>query len=86
MVSRAASGLKKEWMEMPVEWFEPLTFGELAVGEKFIILPSPGDEDGHGGFRGAYLIFTKSEQHGAVGERSGFTSETPSDMYVIRVK
>lgn len=58
----SALRLKSEWMKMPVEFFEPLTFGELKVGQNFIALPLPGDNDGHGGFRGTHHIFTKTHQ------------------------
>ena len=55
-----ASSIKEKWMQMPDEYFEVLTFGELNVGQKFICLPSPGDNEGHGGFRGTAYIFTKT--------------------------
>jgi len=36
-----------------------LTFGELAVGERFICWPSSGDNSGHGGYKIAMRVFTK---------------------------
>lgn len=54
--------IKSDWMRMPDDHFEPLTFGELEINQKFIILPSPGDNIGHGGFRGAYQLFVKTAQ------------------------
>lgn len=62
MKSTAGSRLKSDWMEMPGECFEPLTFGELKICQKFICLPLPGDNSGHGGFRGTYHIFTKTHE------------------------
>ena len=62
MASENASRLKADWTEMPAECFETLTFGELKVGQKFIVLPLPGDNSGHGGFRGTHYIFTKTKQ------------------------
>lgn len=61
MASRAARELKKEWVEMSAECFEPLTFRDLKVGEKFIYLPSPGDNHGHGGLRSGSYVFQKIE-------------------------
>lgn len=61
MASQTAVKLKKEFMSMPVEYFEPLTFGELETGKKFICLPIPGDNSGHGGFKGTHWIFLKTE-------------------------
>lgn len=62
MKDTAGSRLKANWMEMPGVWFEPLTFGELKIGQKFICFPLPGDNHGHGGFRGANYIFTKTHE------------------------
>lgn len=38
-----------------------LTFGELELGDMFIILPVSGDNDGHGGFKVTHYIFQKIE-------------------------
>lgn len=95
------SQLKSRWIEMPDECFEPLTFGELEIGQKFICLPLPGDNHGHGGFKGAHYIFTKT--HGVVGEAAPglpygvphgramndhrkIPSDFPNSMFVIRVE
>jgi hypothetical protein len=63
MATQAAENLKKALMNAPVEEFEPLTFGELEEGKRFIIFPSPGDNHGHGGFRKAHWLFEKKENH-----------------------
>lgn len=101
MASEAASRLKDSWMEMPVDCFEPLTFGELSVGQKFIGLPLPGDNLGHGGFRGTAYIFIKTDKsitearaglpygipHGRAKNISrDVWSDFPNSMHVICVK
>lgn len=101
MASKTASRLKADWMEMPGECFEPLTFGELKVGQKFIGLPYPGDNSGHGGFRSAYYIFTKTHQkitktesglpygipHGrARDDKRGILTDCPDCMLIILVE
>lgn len=53
--------IKEEWSELPKEAFEVLTFGELEIGDRYIALPLPGDNEGHGGFRGTSYIFQKVE-------------------------
>lgn len=101
MKSTAGPRLKSDWMEMPGECFEPLTFGELKIGQKFIGLPLPGDNHGHGGFRGAHYIFTKTHEvvteaaprlpYGipngrAVKDHRGIPSDFPHSMFVILVE
>ena len=44
-----------------MDFNEKLTLGELEVGDMFIVFPEPGDNDGHGGFKGAMNIFEKIE-------------------------
>ena len=92
--------LKMQWMKMPAEFFETLTFGELKVGQKFISLPSPGDNHGHGGFKGAHYIFTKTHQQiteaapglpygiptGRAINSKGVSSDCPNSMHVILVE
>lgn len=62
MASEEAVRLQADWMGMPAEFFETLTFGELEVGQRFIALPSPGDNSGHGGFKGVHCIYMKTRQ------------------------
>lgn len=82
-------------MKMPDDSFEPLTFGELKVGDKFIVLPRPGDNRGHGGFKGVHHIFTKFLQktkaaaglpYGRAVSNKGVSSDFPGSMFVIKVK
>jgi len=94
-----AQRLKNEWMAMPIDCFAPLTFGELKVGDFFIALPSPGDNSGHGGLRGAYNLFIKTSAnvrelapgmpygipHGGAVDDRGIASDMPHSMFIIKV-
>jgi hypothetical protein len=71
----AAKSLKLRWMELPAEFFECLTFRDLKEGDKFIDLPLPGDNDGHGGFKSVECLFVK------VVKRIGMPSR-PRDRYM----
>ncbi len=84
-MSIRATTLKYGLIESPDEDFEPLTFGELEKGDKFISLPLPGDNNGQGGFRGSHYIFTKTDQCEAVNNR-GASSFLPESMFVIKVE
>lgn len=100
MENTASHQLKMDWMEMPDECFNPLTFGELKVGQEFICLPCPGDNHGHGGFKGAHYIFTKTHEvvteaapgmpygipHGRAMDNRQIPSDFPLSMYVILVE
>lgn len=59
--SENAKKLKKELMNTPEEEFETLTFGEIKEGQRFITLPSTGDNHGHGGLRKAHYLFQKTK-------------------------
>jgi len=59
-MTNAGVEIRKEWLEASDSCLEPLTFGELELGQKFIGFPTPGDNHGHGGFRKAAYIFTKT--------------------------
>ena len=56
------TSIKDDWMELPAACFETLCFGDLKVGQQFICLPQPGDNHGHGGFKGAHWVFTKTRE------------------------
>ncbi len=96
VVSEEALGLKAKWMEMPAEFFEVMTFGELMPDQQFISLPLPGDNDDHGGFhggfRGTHFIFTKTHEivssaagfpHGRAVNNLGLQRGFPDSMPVI---
>ena len=78
--------------------FEPLTFGEILVDQRFITLPLPGDNHGHGGLRQAHYVFVKTHQsvteanlgvpygvsHGrAMNESRKVPSDFPNSMPII---
>ncbi len=86
--------LKKKWMEMPSKSFEPMMFGELEDGALFISMPLPGDNSGHGGFRGPHFIFMKtnplfsadmSQEMNCVRVKDGNMSNMPDTAHVIEV-
>ena len=96
MASEEAIRLKAQWMEMPEEFFETMTFGELMPGQPFIGLPLPGDNDGHGGLRVGCRVFSKTHQRveavaglshdiptGKAVNNLGITSYFPDSMPVI---
>lgn len=85
MKPTAGSQLKSAWTKMPADYFEPLTFKELKVGQKFIGFPVPGDNEGHGGFREVHYIFTKRIRQMAIGY-GGISRSFPDSMPVILVK
>lgn len=60
MATKTARELKSAWMRKKVEEFEPLMFGELRYGQKFIEMPQPGDNEGQDGFRRDYPVFEKT--------------------------
>lgn len=92
MVSDNARGLKTRWMKVPVRFFEYLTFGELEAGQKFICLPEPGDNNGHGGLKGAHFIFTKTDHEvdrisvGIAKDNSGMERNFSHSLAVILIE
>ena len=53
---------KTIWGEdLPREFYDALTFGDLEIGDKYIGFPLPGDNQGHGGFKGGSYLFKKVE-------------------------
>jgi len=67
---------------MSAKCFETLVFCELEVGDKFISLPYPGDNSGHGGLRQYHWLFKKTSPHTAYRELDG-TEQTMSDYLEI---
>lgn len=39
---------------------DKITFGDLKQGECFIDFPTPGDNEGHGGYKCGYRLFEKT--------------------------
>ncbi len=75
---------------------EVLKFQYLKIGEKFICMPVPGDDSGHGGFKGSHNVFIKiypyhrddfpSDKYNAVRLCDGTFSSLPAGVWVIRVQ
>ena len=51
--------IKNMFVRATQEECEPLTFGDLEKGDKFIIMPVPGDNRGHGGFLSGFDLLVK---------------------------
>jgi|SRR3989344_2252052 len=60
--------MKSAFVGMPKSFYNVLTFRKLKIGDKFISLPVPGDNHGHGGFRNNHYVFKKI----AARERNNF--------------
>ncbi|KKR45840.1 MAG: hypothetical protein UU22_C0023G0004 [Parcubacteria group bacterium GW2011_GWA2_40_8] len=77
---------------------EKLTFGDLKIGDTFIAFPLPGDNSGHGGYKGAHWIFMKlatvtqsvavmaSVDRNSIRLLDGVLSNMPDSMPVIKVE
>jgi len=86
--------LKKRFLEAPESFCEPLTFGELEIGNKYIAFPYPGDNEGHGGFRRGSYLFEKIEKTPSKIEnlpdncrrlKDGNLSNLPDSFLVLKV-
>ncbi len=74
---------------------KPLTFGELAIGDHFVHFPQDGDDSGHGGYRGAAILYKKIKNEERAGpmrlvdnvERTsdGVCTHNPPSMLVLKV-
>lgn len=72
---------------------EKLTFEDLKIGDRFIAFPLPGDNSGHGGYKGAHWIFMKIEIVGELSPRyrsvrlcTGSLLKMDDSMPVIKVE
>lgn len=74
---------------MPQTHSQPLTFGELEVGDRFIAFPTDGDDSGHGGFRVGYFLYRKESENfdatNAVGVWDGCRMSATRTMRVLRI-
>ena len=69
---------------------DKLTFGELKQGDKFIAFPLPGDDSGHGGYKGGHVLFYKwpTDVEGVYVAKNfthGTFSSIPDTMHVIKI-
>lgn len=53
--------LRRYWLEAADAECETLQFADLEQGERFIFLPIPGDNHGHGGLLNGAWLFMKIE-------------------------
>ena len=53
--------LRNQWLEASYIYCEPLTFDALFRGDKFVAMPTPGDNESHGGLLGIFDIFVKTD-------------------------
>lgn len=67
-------------------------FKELVPGDRFIVFPVSGDNEGHGGYLGKHHIFVKlSDEYTPRGldnarrECDGFWSQFSDDAFVLEV-
>lgn len=59
--SHLGDKLRQRWLEATAVECEPLTLGDLRKGDRFIFMPNPGDNSGHGGLLNGSYIFMKIE-------------------------
>jgi len=75
--------------EKNVDTEAKLTFGELKVGDRFIAFPLPGDNKGHGGYKGIHYICQKKQKLillNYVTLCSGVEGHMPENAPVIKVR
>ncbi len=86
--------LVKKDLELGREAYEALTFKDLKVGEKYIVLPRPGDNHGHGGYKGCSYVFQKIKAvkqdafiwYNAIRLRDDVTSFFPDGSIIMKVE
>jgi hypothetical protein len=86
--SQAELQLEDEFVDMVIEQktiSQPLTFGELSRGDKFIDFPTDGDDNGHGGFRNGSYVFMKVNKKDAIRLCDANHSEFPETMQVYKI-
>ena len=63
----------------------PLTFKDLAVGERFVDFPTDGDDSGHGGFKAGAYLFIKSSEFEAFRILDGNKSVFNQEMEIYKI-
>lgn len=71
-----------------------LSFDDLEEGDKFIGFPLPGDNSGHGGYKGEHYTYVKTVDSdpktmagsNAIKLSSGHTAKFPGSMHIIKIK
>lgn len=67
---------------------DKLTFGDLAIGDRFIGFPLPGDDSGHGGYKGTHWIYQKISKRKGLQDLvkdNTVVSSFPDTMLVLKV-
>jgi hypothetical protein len=85
--------LRRQWLNAHDVECEPLTFGDLKEGDKFISMPIPGDNSGHGGLLGGSYLFMKinlittpTMQANAIRLFGGFLIRNYDQMLVLKIE
>ncbi len=89
--------LRNQWLEATFSECEPLIFSDLEKGERFISMPRPGDNSGHGGLLNGAWIFMKinpvtekgrygSMPNNAIRLIDGVMTHITHDMLVYKVQ
>lgn len=60
--SELGKKVREEFVESTARDCEPLVFEDLQKGDKFIFLPTPGDNGGHGGLLSSSFLLLKTEK------------------------
>lgn len=90
--TRLAKSIMEQFAGMSAECYLPLTFGELEIGDRYIGIPLPGDNSGHGGFRGTYNVFKKirrdfnPDRPNALRISDRVKTYNPAEMAVIKLR
>jgi hypothetical protein len=64
----------------------PLTFADLDEGDVYLSFPLPGDDAGHGGFRGTNYLFKKLTPTGSMRIIDDVSCSCTPGMLVLRVR
>lgn len=84
--------LRQEWLNARDVECEPLTFGDLKKGDKFICMPTPGDNSGHGGLLDESYLFMKTDLVGdkfptnTIRLMDGTLTRDPDSMWVLKIE
>lgn len=83
--------LKLLFMEEPFENYGTLEFKDLKIGDKYIALPVPGDNQRHVGFVKPYYIFEKIDKRDDLRYNSkrlkdNLLTKIPEKMPIIKIE
>lgn len=83
--------IKRTYHEVPEKFYEANKFKDVKVGQRYIPLPIPGDNNGHGGFKNSHYIFQKIKEeppsnYNSVRTKDGLLAIMPENMEVITLE